>query len=123
MWTSRMKSIHLAVGAAFISSMFAVSAANARDQWVQEQLGLSDGAPQPAAYGHEARGPEGRSAVASESKRDSFLEQELSLTDGGSDSAEGTRPRGPEGRPADSIGGRTNPFLEHERQLSDGGIQ
>lgn len=120
MWTKRIKPIHVAIGAALLSSMFAVSA-NA--DWVSEQLAISDGTSMggPAVSGQEARGPEGKPAVARESKRDTFLEQQLSLTDGAPLGApEGAGPKGPEGRQAKPMGGGTDPFFEHQRGITDG---
>ena len=120
MCTKPIKLIHVAIGAAFITSMFAISA-NA--DWLSEQRAISDGTSMggPAVSGQEARGPEGKPAVARESKRDTFLEQQLSLTDGAPYGApESAGPKGPEGKPAKPMGGGTDPFFEHQRAITDG---
>ena len=81
MCTKPIKLIHVAIGAAFITSMFAISA-NA--DWLSEQRAISDGTSMggPAVSGQEARGPEGKPAKPMGGGTDPFFEHQRAITDG-----------------------------------------
>ena len=105
--------LSIAIGAAFVASLFAGSSVNATT--LEEQLSLSDGG---TSQGYEPRGPAGRPAE-SKGGVSTELQAQLGLSDGGP-AAFPESETGPQGRSAEGGGSGVDEHLRAQLRISDG---
>jgi hypothetical protein len=106
------------------AGLFAMSNAGAAEDWLAQQLAISDGSNPIVHEAFTMSGAAGRRAAVDTSESSGFLAEQLALTDGSPYAVtnRGGSSKGPEGRRTESSYSASDSFFERQARLSDGSV-